>query len=410
MYPEPGWNEYHSTWFIFNRLKDLGFTIKYGKDIHAKQRLGVPEEHEDQIAINRARHLGVEPAFLSRLAGGYTGLVATWDSGRSGPHVAFRMDIDANIGNESTSEEHIPVQQGIRSQHPGIHHSCGHDGHSAIGIALAEYIDRCGGPRVGTVTLIFQPAEEGLRGAESMVATGILDDVDRLYSLHIGLQASRTGVVIGGYTDLLSSIKMDVNLLGRGAHAGFAPHQGNNALLAATDLVQQMMMLPSVPYSETRVNVGSLIVDEARNVIPSKAALKAEVRASTMAGLNFLTDRVDRIIRGVEESHQVQAEQIVVGKAMTASSDEEARNDVAEAVALVEGVTDYISEAPFGASDDISTMLLAVQKQGGVGTYIGLGSDLGGQHHTDEFSIDQTSLVIGWETMRNIFDKYNVAT
>ncbi|MCG6197582.1 M20/M25/M40 family metallo-hydrolase, partial [Anoxybacillus sp. LAT_38] len=97
-----------------------------------------------------------------RLSGGFTGVVGILDSGRPGPTVAFRVDMDALDLQESADADHLPAAEGFASVNANMMHACGHDAHTAIGLGLAYVLSRMKGDLHGRVKLIFQPAEEGV--------------------------------------------------------------------------------------------------------------------------------------------------------------------------------------------------------------------------------------------------------
>ncbi len=96
----------------------------------------------------------------------------------SGPVVGLRFDIDAVDINECQDPGHRPVREGFVSINDDAAHACGHDGHAAVGLGVAEVLMAVRDEIEGTVKLVFQPAEEGVRGAKAMVSAGVVDDVD----------------------------------------------------------------------------------------------------------------------------------------------------------------------------------------------------------------------------------------
>jgi aminobenzoyl-glutamate utilization protein A len=99
---------------------------------------------------------------------GLTGCVAVFDSGRPGPTLGLRFDIDCVNVSETTAADHIPDKEGFASTNPGYMHACGHDGHMSIGLGVAQWLVANRDRLKGRVKLLFQPAEEGVRGARPM--------------------------------------------------------------------------------------------------------------------------------------------------------------------------------------------------------------------------------------------------
>lgn len=108
-------------------------------------------------------------------------------------------------------------------------HACGHDGHAAVGLGLAEVLVSIRRHLRGRIRLIFQPAEEGARGALPMSEAGAVDGVDVLFGFHIGFKAEGPGSLICGTQGFLATTKRDVLFSGVPAHAGAAPEEGKDA-------------------------------------------------------------------------------------------------------------------------------------------------------------------------------------
>jgi aminobenzoyl-glutamate utilization protein A len=129
------------------------------------------------------------------MKGGLIGVVGTIGSGS--PVTAFRFDIDALPIQEEHQNIHKPYSEQFHSTNTNISHACGHDGHTSIGLGLAKTISENKDSLKGTIKIIFQPAEEGCRGAYSMVDAGVVDDVDTLICMHLGLMA-KSGMIVAG--------------------------------------------------------------------------------------------------------------------------------------------------------------------------------------------------------------------
>ncbi|WP_053206661.1 amidohydrolase [Jiangella muralis] len=394
---EPGWCEVRTASLVARRLAGLGYALRVGREVVAADRPGLPSAAELTAAYDRALAAGADPEYAALVRDGFTGVVATLATGRPGPVVALRFDIDANYGHESADPAHTAERGGYRSRTDGVHHSCGHDAHTAIGLAVArELADAVAAGRLsGEIRLIFQPAEEGLRGGPAMVAAGVADGIDVLLGCHIGVQARATGEVVAGYRRILASHKFDVRFRGRNAHAGISPHEGRNAVQAAAIAVQNLLAISRHGDGETRVNVGTIEGGETRNSVPAHALLRCEVRADDNAILGYLRDRVDGVVLGAAAVTGVEASVETAGGAAGADSTPALAAVVARAAAGVDGVTRVRDTADFKGSDDMSSFMNAVQAAGGQAVYFGLGSRLGDVHHAPGFDVDDDALVIG---------------
>ena len=197
--PEEGWTEFETTYRIVTCLEKYGYDVKAG--IEAVEPNAVLGRNPELVAKAEARALahGVPQAFLDRL-GHYTGAVAELATGRPGPVTVFRFDIDCVLVTESTASDHVPAALGFASEIPGAMHACGHDAHTASGLALAHWLKDHQDELTGRIRLLFQPAEEGTRGAGSMAAKGWVDDADWFFGAHVGDECKGDGVARRGET------------------------------------------------------------------------------------------------------------------------------------------------------------------------------------------------------------------
>jgi len=405
-FPELGWCEFRTSCKIASTLGRLGWTVAHGQQVlRGERRWGVPTADALQAECVRAVAQGAPPDMAKSMIGGFTGVMGSIEGGRPGPVIALRFDIDANQGIEATDQTHFPMRMGFASENAGVHHNCGHDGHTAIGLGLARRLTDVAGDSVGEIRLIFQPAEEGVRGASAMIDAGVLTDVDYLIGCHIGAQARSTGEVVAGYDRLLATTKFDTKFVGRTAHAGLAPSQGRNALLAAVTAIYGLTAIARDGLGESRINIGELVGGTARNTIPGEAVLKGEVRGETDELNQYVGDAAFRVMRGAAMMHDVDVTIERVGHASSADSDRRLATVIAGAAAKVNTVEQVVESRAFDASDDMSSMMRAVQDQGGQATYIGLGSRLAGGHHTPEFDFDERVLTIGVEVMCAVIDE-----
>jgi aminobenzoyl-glutamate utilization protein A len=395
-HPELGWCEFYTTVTLRRYLEAMGMdALVWGADLYREvERLGVPEQDALALAARRAAELGVSGEELEAMSGGQTGLVAIIEGRNPGPTIALRCDIDALPIMESAGLDHLPSSAGFRSQYPGIMHSCGHDGHAAIGIGVASLLDRFREELHGRVKLIFQPAEEGTRGAAALVEAGWLDDVDYFLGLHIsGSSGLDTGSVAPGVYNMLATIKFDVYFRGRSAHFALAPHEGRNALTAACNVALMTHAIPRQPGTRSLINVGRIESGTARNVVPGEAKLLMEVRAEKDEVAAALMEQAERLIKGVGNSLEIETEIVKVGYSNAADSDLAMIEMVAKASGERGGL-EVFDVIPFEASDDAAVMMRYVQQSGGQATYMKIGAALASRNHTPEFDFDEDALPI----------------
>lgn len=399
-HPETGWFTFFTTAQIIKKLTAYGYTLKLGRDIivpEARQGVGSPEALEE--ALTRAKNL-LDPqdhGLLEVMEDGLTGVVAQLDSGRPGPCLAFRFDIDAVDVTESKDPSHRPVKEGFRADIDGIAHTCGHDGHITIGLGLARLISENIQDLKGTFRFIFQTAEEGTRGAVGMEPAGILEGIDTLLGAHIGFQAKTSSGVICGVNNFLATSKFDVTFTGKAAHAAGAPQEGANALLAAAEAATQMHAITRHAEGVTRINVGVLRAGEGRNVIAPNAFMACETRGVTTELNDFMKEKCMNIIKGVAMIHSVDYNVTKVGGTSGGDSSK-AVTALFEKVALASPFVEdekIVKELDFGACEDFAHFMRAVQQAGGQSGYMMIGAKLEAGHHNQGFDFDEACLVTG---------------
>ena len=278
-YAETGWFEMRTSSIIARKLTDLGYEVLTGEDVCDREaRMGVPSDEALEKAYQRAIEQGADPEFVEHTKGGMTGVIGILRCGE-GPTMAMRFDIDALGVFESDEPDHRPAAEGFASVNYGSMHACGHDVHGTVGLGVAKVLMAIKDQLHGTIKLIFQPAEEGVRGAKAIVEKGHLDDVQYFLGSHVsGKKADDPANITGGSYGALATCKYDVIYKGLAAHAGGVPHSGKNALLAAASAVVNLYAIPRHGSGSSRINVGTLHAGSVRNVIADEAKLELEVR------------------------------------------------------------------------------------------------------------------------------------
>lgn len=401
-FAETGWFEFRTASRVAQVLEELGFEVSLGAEVvEPSARMGVPSEDVIAAAKNRAVAQGAEPTRVEAMSDGLTGVVGLLDTGRPGPTIGYRFDMDANDLNESAHEEHMPATAGFASVNGGAMHGCGHDAHTAIGLGLASMLAAHGEELVGKFKLIFQPAEEGVRGAHSIVAAGVLDDVDLFLATHVGM-GLKLGEVACGVTNYFATTKFDVSFAGRAAHAAGEPEQGRNALLAAAAATINLHALPQHSGGTARINVGTLHAGDGRNVIAPSAHMRAETRGATAAVNNELFARAEEIIAGAARMHGVESTIEVRGEASSSAPSPALLPFIHDQFQKVPGVNEVLRSYDGNGSEDATAMMDRVKDQGGLASYLLLGTTLAGGHHTARFDIDETVLEIGVLALTNM--------
>lgn len=392
-YPEPGWTEFRTAAKVAKALQNLGYEVALGKEAVAEAAMmGRPSAADLQAAQARAIEEGADPALVDAMAGGLTGVVGTLRFERPGPVVGLRFDMDSNDVQETDDPKHFPNREGFASVHDNAMHACGHDGHTTVGLALAKLFKQFAGDLCGTVKLIFQPAEEGVRGAKAMVERGVVDDVEFMLGAHFGFKMRKTGSIACNVTGFLATGKYDAHFSGVPAHAGAAPEEGKNALLAAACAALNLHAISRHGGGSSRINVGYLQGGSGRNIIGDRAVLKIETRGATSEINAYMEREALRIIEAAAQMYDVKVAVEKVGGA-AGGSNSSALADYLERKANALGIfSEVVAACDFGASEDFSYFMERVQAHGGEAAYMMVGADLAAGHHDAHFTFDERAL------------------
>lgn len=407
-HPEPGWTEFRTASIAANRMKELGYILTMGKDaVSKKHMMGAPSPERLKNEQERAVSQGADPSLMPVMEGGLTGFWADMTfNGGSGPRFALRFDMDSNDVQECSDPDHIPNKEGFASINPGAMHACGHDGHVAMGLAIAEILAGMKDHLKGSVRFIFQPAEEGVRGARPMVEAGCCKDVDIILGMHIGFQAAHKGDIVCGTNGFLATTKWDVHISGKGAHAGAAPHEGKNALLAACAATTNLHAIPRHGDGVTRITVGRLEGGQGRNIIPPNAFMALETRGGTSELDEYMTTEAARIIKAAAAMWDCSCEIKVMGGTKGGESTPSMVERVEAIAHTIPHFSNVMGALDFGASEDYSHMMSAVQRNGGIGDYIQIGTNRKAGHHNDHFDFEEDDLAAGVEIAVRLVKDY----
>ena len=392
-HPETGWTEFRTASMIIGELKKLGYDVKFGADvIDEKSMMGVPSEAELADYMQRAISEGADPELVKKMAGGKTGIVATLKTDKPGKTVAFRFDMDCNDVEEERCDEHRPAKEGFASEHKKAMHACGHDGHVTIGLSAAKLLAANKARLAGTIKLIFQPAEEGVRGAFAMMNAGVVDDVDYLFGGHIGFKATTNNCLVTMTDGFLATTKLDAEFTGVSAHAGAAPEQGKNALLAAAQAAISLNTIPRHSKGSSRINVGVLNAGTGRNVVPDIAAIKLETRGATTEIDEYMVTEAKRILNACAAMYDVKVKITMAGAAPACFADKELGHEVAELIEEKCHYDEVVEYVDMGGSEDCGYFMERVQQHGGRALYMMYGTKIAAGHHNSHFDFNEDCL------------------
>ncbi|HTO12481.1 MAG TPA: M20 family metallopeptidase [Candidatus Binatia bacterium] len=358
------------------------------RDFHRHPELSFEENRTAAIIADRLHAAKLDV----RTGLGRTGVVGVLRGDRPGRTIAWRADIDALPLIESLD---APFVSGTR----GVMHACGHDGHTAIAITLAEMLAARRAQMAGTAVFIFQPAEEVFGGAEPMIAAGVLESprVEEVYGLHLTTQTAAGQVDIHPGPSMASADFFDVEVRGQGGHGAY-PHLSMDPITAAASILLGMQNLVSreiSAHAPAVLTVGQFVGGTKHNIIPASAVLRGslrtfdeQVRAQIKQRLRDYASHMARAYR-TEASLTFQAD----GCPVVINADKETA--FVRGVAAGElGAAALAASPPVMASDDMS-LFLKVRP----GCYFRVGiSPIDGRphpHHAPEFEMNEDGLPVG---------------
>ena len=367
------------------QLKDR--LVETRRDFHRHPELAFQEHRTAGIAADRLEELGWQ---VTRGVGG-TGVLGLLKGAGPGSTVMIRVDIDA-----------LPIQEpGDRpysSQVDGVMHACGHDGHTAVGMAVAELLAKYRGSIKGNVKLAFQPAEEIIGGAIKMIEEGVMRDptVDKVLSIHLwsGLPAGRIVSQAGPIFSSADEIKLIVK--GRGGHGGM-PHLSVDPILIASHVVSTLQTVLSREIAPTQTAVlgfGTIHGGTAFNVVSDQVELTGTVRTLDDSVRELVMRRAEEIATGVARSLRGDVEFQHVRGAPAVINDAEVAAHVARVARSVVGEENVVTIPPPQVGDDAAFFL---REAPGCYFLVGCGNEelgITASHHSAQFDIDEECLPI----------------
>ena len=363
--------------------------VSLRRDLHRHPELAFGERRTAEIVAERLHRAGLE---VTTGVGG-TGVVGVLRGDRPGRTIAWRADMDA-----------LPLVEAVdvpfASASPGVMHACGHDGHTAIAIVMAEMLAARRASMEGTAVFLFQPAEEVFGGARRMIDDGVLErePVDEIYGLHLFARVPVGLVEVMDGVSMASADFIDIEIRGRGGH-GAVPHLAVDPIAVAAHIIVgiQQLVRAAVPAGEAAVlTIGQIEAGSAPNIIPEAALLRGSLRALRERDRRELLDRLGAFCAATASAFRAGATVRQVGGCCPALVNHAAQTVRAtRSLEAALGADKVVPGAPVMASDDMSLFLERVP-----GCYFRVGAARADDpdpapHHSPAFHIDDSSLAVG---------------
>ena len=365
----------------------LSFTdelVAIRRDLHAHPEIGFEEVRTSNIVAEKLAAWVIE---VNRGIG-KTGVIGILHgTGGPGRRIGLRADMDA-----------LPIQEITnlpwRSTVAGKMHACGHDGHTTMLLGAARYLAENRAFK-GTAVFVFQPAEEGLGGARSMIAEKLFErfPCDEIYGLHNSPDLDPGQISIFPGPAMAGADFFDIKITGRGSH-GAMPHMGRDPIVVAMSLANALQTIVSrnadpreaAVLSITQVHAGS-----AYNVIPEEAVLAGTIRTFSPAIGALVRERMREIAAGTAASFGVTIEVDIRNIFDVLVNHEAQTQAVVEVAAEIVGAEGVLTEVkPLMGSEDFADMLRVVP-----GAYAWVGHAGTVPVHNPAYVLDDGILPVG---------------
>lgn len=369
------------------------------RHFHRNPELGFKEHDTAAYVAERLRQLGVD--IQTGVAG--TGVVGLITGSHPGRTVLLRADMDALPLTEETGADYS-------SQRDGAMHACGHDGHTAILLAVAKVLMQHRDDLHGTVKLVFQPAEEGPGGAKPMIDAGVMENprVDACFGLHLSNNHPVGTMQVQGGPVQASSDEVDIVVHGVGGH-GASPHQTVDVVAVGSAIVSELHRIVSRevnPLDSAVITIATFHAGTKHNIIPPRATLQGTIRALRPETQEMLHRRIPEVAEHVAEAHRAKAD-VTIRKLYPVTINDEGMAEFAREVAGKIVPPDHVVRgSPIMGSEDMSFFLLAAP-----GCFVFLGSanpekKLNAPHHSPYFDFDEECLPTGVELLSRLAMTY----
>ena len=390
--------------------------IAWRRDMHQNPELSNREFKTAEKIAAHLRSLGIE--VQEKVA--FTGVVGILRGGKPGPVVGLRADID---GLPVTERVDIPFKSKVKTdyngQSTGVMHACGHDTHIAILMGVAEVLASMKGELAGTVKFIFQPSEEGAPrgeegGAELMIKQGVLENpkVDAIFGLHINAQTEVGTIKFKSGAEMAAVDSYAIKVKGRQAH-GSAPWSGVDPIVTSAQIVMGLQTIVSRNLEITEgaavITVGAINGGIRENIIPEEVKMIGTIRSFSEKHRALIHKRITEIATNIAESAGATAEVEIFKLYPVTINDADLTRLVTPTLQNVAGLENVIMmPAPSTGAEDFSFFQ---QKVPGFFYFLG-GMPKGknpaeaGSHHTPDFYIDESGLMLGVKSLSSLTVDY----
>ena len=278
-------------------LKDCNELQEYVKTLFRELHM-CPERGGFEFETNRIIRRELEKHGIDYLTPMDNLTIAVIRGDHEGHTVGLRCDTDALPVEEETG---LPWA----SKNPGVMHACGHDGHTAIGVATAVLLKKYQAQLHGTVKVIFQSAEEIGKGAHEAIESGLISDCEVFFAIHLWSPWESGTLRVSPIVVSAAVDSFDITITGKGGH-GATPHLCNDALLCAAELTTALQSIVSrhvAPTEAAVLTVGTLHAGTAFNIVAGEAVLGGTIRTVDENTRLEVVKRMEDLAHGIAAGH-----------------------------------------------------------------------------------------------------------
>jgi len=362
------------------------YTSNLRREFHRQPELGFQEIQTAEIIL---RELSKLDGFSIQSGIAETGIVALLKGSSPGKTVLLRFDMDALPVTENTGVEYA-------SQNKGVMHACGHDGHMAIGLTVAKLLAENYHDLPGQIKFIFQPAEEGLGGAQRMIEAGVLEDPkpDIALGLHLWNEKEIGWLGISDGPVMSASETFQIEIKGKGGHGG-KPHESIDPIVAAANIITSLQSLVSrevPPLDSAVITVSSIHGGETHNVIPEFVTLEGTIRTFTETTRQLVLERFHQMVDGIAKAHLCSAEIKIIDISPAVTNQPDVAEVMRQAAVSLFPEAELDTNYQTMASEDMAFLM---QDLPGCYSFVGSANSalgLDAKHHQPDFNFDEEAL------------------
>ena len=353
-HPEEGFKEIKTSEYIIKRLKEIGYT---------------------QIQTKIAK----------------TGIVAILEGTTKKPCILLRADMDAVCMDENKR----------------MKHTCGHDAHMSILLAVAELLFKNKDKLQGTVKLVFQPAEDDIGGAKPMIDEGVMNapKVDKVFGLHVWSELPHGTIGIKEGAVMASTDPFEIEIIGKGGHAAL-PEKCINPIYTASKIIEELQIIDknynqkekSIVLGITAINGGGTT-----NVIPDRIEMKGICRTYNNEIRKKLKEQLQEEMKEIAKATNTKIELKHIEERPAVVNSMQETKDIQKLAEEIVGKENVVTNYQTMCSEDFSFFL---NQASGAFVFIGCQQEKYYPQHNENFVVDEKSILLGTQMMYNIAKKY----